>query len=154
MDCHNPDVYQVNIYQIIQIVVLITAVFIATLSIWWNRKTSKQQNTISLLMQDIDNEIIKKGIVVLLNEDKQKIKDFETNSQPVIDLRNLLNYCEMLSVGVNNGIYDFTMIKKAQKTMITKIYKHSKPYIDKRRIETNNNNFYKEFELFVEKLNK
>jgi Na+(H+)/acetate symporter ActP len=152
MDCLNST--NTDYYQIIQTVVLITAVFVATLSIWWSRKTSKQQNTIKLLMQDINNDVIKNGIRTLLERDKNDIANFDNNSIVAMEVRNLLNYCEMLSIGVNNGIYDFKMIKKAQKTMITKIYEHSKPYIDKRRADTNNNNFYKEFEFFVKKLNK
>jgi HAMP domain-containing protein len=41
-----------NYYQITQTVVLIAAVFVAILSIFWNRKTTKQQHTIKLLLED------------------------------------------------------------------------------------------------------
>lgn len=156
MDCLNS-----SIAQIIQTATLIVAVFVAGLSIWWHRKTTKQENTIKLLMKDLNDNLIKEGIKLLekIDNDEQDSIEIYANDKNIhkketIYIRNLLNYYEMVSVGVNKGIYDVQMIKQAQKTIITKIYQHSKLFIDKVREVKNNNNLYIEFERFVNKLNE
>lgn len=149
------------VYLFIQTVTLIVAVFVAGLSIWWHRKTTKQENTIKLLMKDLNDDLIKEGIELLekIDNDGQDSIEIYANSinkhkEETIHIRNLLNYYEMVSVGVNKGIYDVQMIKEAQKTIITKIYQHSKLFIDKIRKVKKNDDLYIEFEKFVNKLNE
>ncbi|SFV66855.1 hypothetical protein MNB_SUP05-5-851 [hydrothermal vent metagenome] len=132
------------------------AVFVAGLSIWWHRHTTKQENTIKLLMKDLNDDLIKEGIKLLESIDNDSIDIYANSSnrhkKETVNIRNLLNYYEMVSVGANKGIYDIKMIKQAQKTIITKIYQHSELFIKRVRKVENNNNLYIEFETFVEKL--
>jgi hypothetical protein len=76
------------------------------------------------------------------------------NKKEAVIIRNLLNYYEMISVGVNRGIYDVDMIRDAQKTILSNIYKHSKIYIDRRRTEELKPLLYIEFEKLIIVLNK
>jgi hypothetical protein len=156
VDCLSP-----NYYQITQTVVLIAAVFVAILSIFWNRKTTKQQHTIKLLLEDESNEFVKDGIKLLEKIDNDSQASIETyayknnkNKKEAVIIRNLLNYYEMISVGVNRGIYDVDMIRDAQKTILSNIYKHSKIYINRRRTEELKPLLYIEFEKLIIVLNK
>jgi hypothetical protein len=150
-----------NYYQVTQTVVLIAAVFVAILSIFWNRKTTKQQHTIKLLLEDESNEFVKDGIKLLEKIDNDSQASIETyayknnkNKKEAVIIRNLLNYYEMISVGVNRGIYDVDMIRDAQKTILSNIYKHSKIYINRRRTEELKPLLYIEFEKLIIVLNK
>lgn len=147
------------IFQIIQTATLIVAVFVAWMSIKKQRETTKKDKTISLLMKDLEDDFLKDGMKVLLkihnSEDNVAIyANLEhKNSDEAIAIRNLLNYYENISVGVNADIYDIEMIKKSQKSMIIAIYKQSKPFIALLREQNNNPKLYIEFEKFINILN-
>ncbi|SFV87039.1 hypothetical protein MNB_SUP05-SYMBIONT-4-113 [hydrothermal vent metagenome] len=136
------------------------AVSVAWRSINKQRDTTKKDKTISLLMKDLEDDFLEDGIQTLLkihdsDDDDVAIYANSTNKNDdnAIAIRNLLNYYENISVGVDSNIYDLEMIKKSQKTMILSIYKQSKPFIIRLREQNENPNLYIEFERFVEILN-
>ncbi len=145
------------IFQFIQTATLIVAVFVAWLSIKKQRETAKKDKTISLLMQDLEDDLLKEGMKILLEIHNSEDDDVAIYANPkhkhddeAIAIRNLLNYYENISVGVSAGIYDIEMIKQSQKSMIIAIYKQSKPFIKKTREQNRNPKSYIEFERFVD----
>ena len=111
-----------EIFQTIQTATLLVAVFVAWRAIVKQRDTAKKDKTISLLMKDLEDDFLTDGMKVLLNIHNSEDDDVAiyANSTHKSDnntnaIRNLLNYYENISVGVNSDIYDIEMIKKSQK---------------------------------------
>ena len=149
-----------EIFQTIQTATLLVAVFVAWRAIVKQRDTAKKDKTISLLMKDLEDDFLTDGMKVLLNIHNSEDDDVAiyANSTHKSDnntnaIRNLLNYYENISVGVNSDIYDIEMIKKSQKTMIIAIYNQSKPFIVRLREQNKNPNLYIEFEKLIGILN-
>jgi len=64
----------------------------------------------------------------------------------------IINYYEMLSVGVHEGIYDRNIIKRYNKSQIIKLFNLTRPFIEKIREEYNNQSLAMEFEKFARSL--
>jgi len=64
----------------------------------------------------------------------------------------VINYYEMLSVGVHEGIYDRNIIKRYNKSQIIKLFNLTRPFIEKIREEYNNQSLAMEFEKFARSL--
>jgi hypothetical protein len=110
------------------------AVFVAWISIKKQRETIKKDKTIGLLMKGLEDDFLTDGLKILRKIDEEyRIEHFaklsKKNSMDAIAIRNLSNYYEIIAVGIESDIYDITMIKYAQKTMIIRIYEHSEPFI-------------------------
>ncbi len=136
------------------------AVFVAWVSIKKQRETTKKDKTISLLMKDLEYDLLESGMRTLRHIHHSEDNDvaIDANSthsrdKEAISIRNLLNYYENISVGIAADIYDIEMIKKSQKSMIIAIYKQSKPFIIRLRAQNKNPNLYIEFEKFIGILN-
>lgn len=142
------------IFQIIQAATLIVAVFVAWVSIEKQRDTAKKNQTISLLMKDLEDDFLTDGLNILRNIDENfHIEDFakpnKKQSKEAIAIRNLLNYYEIIGVGIKSDIYDLMMIKEAQKTMIIRIYEQAEPFIIRSRREENNDTLWVKFQSLV-----
>ncbi len=61
----------------------------------------------------------------------------------------VINYYEMLSVGVHEGIYDRDIIKRYNKSQIIKLFDLTLPFIEKIREEYNSQSLAVEFEKFA-----
>ncbi|MDD9799352.1 MAG: DUF4760 domain-containing protein [Gammaproteobacteria bacterium] len=64
----------------------------------------------------------------------------------------IINYYEMLSVGIHEGIYDRNIIKRYNKSQIIKLFNLTRPFIEKIREEYNNQSLAMEFEKFARSL--
>ena len=150
MDLNSP-----IIFQMIQTATLIVAVFVAWTSIKKQRETAKKDKTIELLMKDLEDDFLTDGLSILRQVDaKYHIEDFakpgRKKSTQAIAIRNLLNYYEIIGVGIESDIYDITMIKEAQKTMIIRIFEQAEPFIVRSRREDNNVNLWIKFQGLVD----
>ncbi|SFV89390.1 hypothetical protein MNB_SUP05-SYMBIONT-5-950 [hydrothermal vent metagenome] len=119
------------------------------------RDTVKKDKTISLLMNDLEDKFLIKGLKILRQVDKKyRIEDFakedKKNIKETISIRGLLNYYEIIGVGIKSDIYDIGMIRDAHKTMIARIYEITEPFIKRSRIEDNNQELWIKFEDSVE----
>ncbi|WP_180334620.1 DUF4760 domain-containing protein [Bathymodiolus thermophilus thioautotrophic gill symbiont] len=146
-------------FQVIQTATLIVAVFVAWISIKKQRETIKKEKTIGLLMKDLEDDFLTDGLKILRKIDKEyHIEDFakanKKNSDDAIAIRNLLNYYEIIGVGIESDIYDIAMIKDAQKTMIIRIYEQAEPFIIRSRQEDNNANLWIKFQNLIDILRR
>ena len=141
-------------YNFLQTAALIAAVLIAYLAIYKQRDIAKKNKTIELLMKDLEDDFLAQGLVILREVDEEhNIGDFakqnKKTSSEAIAIRNLLNYYEIIGVGVESNIYDIDMIKDAQKTMIVRIYEQATPFIKRSREQDNNLSLWVKFEKLV-----
>ncbi|CAC9950033.1 hypothetical protein [uncultured Gammaproteobacteria bacterium] len=146
-------------FQIIQTATLIVAVFVAWISIKKQRETIKKDKTIGLLMKDLEDDFLTDGLKILRKIDEEyRIEDFaklgKKNFKEAIAIRNLLNYYEIIGVGIESDIYDITMIKDAQKTMIIRIYEQAKPFIIRSRQVDNNADLWIKFQGLIDILRR
>jgi hypothetical protein len=63
----------------------------------------------------------------------------------------LLNHFELVSVGIQNKIYDETMIKESWCSIVCRTYKQASPYIDARRANSGCRTIYQEFEWLAKR---
>ncbi|MBA5248153.1 MAG: DUF4760 domain-containing protein [Gammaproteobacteria bacterium] len=94
-------------FQIIQAATLIVAVFVAWVSIKKQRDTAKKNKTISLLMQDLEDDFLTDGLNILRSvDDNFHIEDFaksnKKQSNEATAIRNLLNYYEIIGVDIED----------------------------------------------------
>ncbi len=143
-------------FQILETAAVIAAVFVALFAIQKQRDTAKKDKTIVLLMNNLEDRLLKDGIKLLLKvhldeNDDVAIYANQSHKKDVefIAIRNLLNYYENVAIGVKANIYDIEMIKKSQGTMISHIFKQSQPFINKLREAERNPSLYIEFEDFI-----
>jgi hypothetical protein len=92
----------------------------------------------------LEDDFLTDGLKILRKIDEEyRIEDFaklgKKNFKEAIAIRNLLNYYEIIGVGIESDIYDITMIKDAQKTMIIRIYEQAEPCLF---IQNNNLSFF------------
>ncbi len=144
-------------YSFVQTAALIAAVFVAYWAILKQRDIAKKNKTIELLMKDLEDDFLTQGLNILRETDQNyHIEDFAKESKKKTDeaiaIRNLLNYYEIIGVGIKSDIYDVEMIKDAQKTMIIRIYEQSYPFIKRSREQDNNPELWVEFEYLVSAL--
>ncbi len=145
------------LFNLLQTVALMAAVLVASLAILKQRDIAKKDKTIELLMKDLEDDFLTEGLSILREVDgnnriEDSAKEDKKNSNKAIAIRNLLNYYEIIGVGVQSDIYDLDMIKDAQKTMIVRIYEQSAPFIKRYRSQYNNNTLWKNFEQLVDSL--
>lgn len=88
-----------------------------------------------------------KNIRLLANGDAR-------NSDECKDIRYLLNHLESLSVGIQAGIYDETMLKKSWCGIVLDTYKHATPYIAATREAEHRSTIYQELEWLATRWKK
>lgn len=76
-------------------------------------------------------------------------KQWAENRERIV---RVINYYEMLSVGIHEGIYDRNIIKRYNKSQIIKFFNLTLPFIEKIREEYNNQSLAMEFEKFARSL--
>lgn len=63
------------------------------------------------------------------------------------DIRIVLNEFELVAIGIQRGILDYTIYNRWMKSEAIRYWNHSLPFIGELRRRLNNNNIYKEFEV-------
>ncbi len=66
-------------------------------------------------------------------------------------VRYVLNHYERIAIGIQEGIYDEVMLKKASYTSVRKLHDQAKPFIDGVRENESTKTYYQEFEWLVER---
>lgn len=124
-----------------------------------NRK-NLQQKTLSMeamrilwsdrLLEDDIRKILKAKNI---SQYAEKRGDVHVHNKEWEETRNrivrIINYYEMLSVGVHEGIYDRNIIKRYNKSQIVILFDLTQPFIEKFRKEYNVRSVAEEFEKFA-----
>lgn len=106
----------------------------------WSDRSFEDDIRDVLGINDISQYTEKRGDV--RTDDKQWTEKRER-------LVRVINYYEMLSVGVHENIYDRNIIKLYNKSQIIKLFNLTLPFIEKIREEYNNPSLAMEFEKFA-----
>ncbi|MDB5655740.1 MAG: hypothetical protein JWQ94_3353 [Tardiphaga sp.] len=59
----------------------------------------------------------------------------------------MLNEFELVAIGIQRGILDYTIYHRWMKSTAIKYWNHGLPFITELRTRLNNNDIYKEFEV-------
>lgn len=118
---------------------------------WWtNRRDRKQEalNTFHCLQSEVFDNInaISKNTIKEIAKDLQS-KEFTEYSHYLVRI-------EQFCIGINAGIYDFSITKKIAAQYLNNIYYKSLPVIEQRRKMFPDEPQCTEFESVVKKMNK
>jgi hypothetical protein len=136
---------------------------IATVAILANRKTSRQKSAIDVVMDMQESgEILKKLAVMREMHDSPDASIEQLAKKGLADglaekakiVREVLMFCETLSSGVRNGIYDEKIIRDNISTTLINIWDMSESFIKRVRVDRKNKAFYEHFEWLVERFKK
>lgn len=103
---------------------------------------SKRQNSVNILITIREDSKIDSGIAVLRkieqdlknNPDATPVEYYahiaNADTKQAKRIRHVLNSCEQLASGINEGIYDEALIKKSKCSTIIKIYERAEKFIE------------------------
>lgn len=131
---------------------------IAVVAILANRKTARQKNAIDVIMDMQESgEILKKLAVMREIHDSPEASVEQLAKKGLTDelaekaktVREILMFCETLSSGTRNGIYDEKIIRDNISTTMINIWDMSESFIKRIRTDKKNPKFYEHFEWLV-----
>jgi len=137
---------------------LFFAAAVAVVSVLYARATAKKQQSADLLLQNrTDTELVNamRCISGLHERGDGSIRDLavkdaaETNEAKCV--RYVLNHWEYVSVGVQAGIYDESMLRSASFNTVVHLHKSVRPFIDNLRGITGRHTIYQEFQWLAER---
>ena len=150
------------------VVVEVFAILAAVVCIWkqiqQQRILQKQNNSISIMMAFSTNPDIMQALLVVAkihNSSEEKVDTYAEEAPPNgsdetewLDKRRklflLVNYLEMVSVGIKSNIYDRKIIYDSAKTIFTQTYECMKPFIERRRALKHSQSFGEKFEQIAQ----
>lgn len=131
----------------------VAATFIAIWGVYSQRWITRRQTTVQHLFALKADASIQANLATLIKAargdqnlaawaDKDKIGDETT-----LSIIAVLNDYELLSTGIQNGIYDLQIVKKYDASTLKRIWSNALPFIAALRNRTNIPTLWKEFEL-------
>lgn len=130
---------------------VITGVLVALLSLKYTIVLAKKKQSSDLVFAGRNDKDFISGVRALKRRHEARdIKElaFARNQlEPDAEsIRYLLNYFEVMSVGVMNGIYDERILGCNYRSTVVKVLEYSIAYIDELRRVQNNKDIYKALE--------
>lgn len=150
------------------VVVEVLAILVAVVCIWkqiqQQRILQKQNNGISIMMAFSTNPELMQALLVsaeIHNAPEEKVEDYAEEAPPNasdekewLDKRRnlflLVNYLEMVSVGIKSNIYDRKIIYDSAKTIFTQTYERMEPFMKRRRRLKHIQSFGENFEQIAQ----
>ncbi|WP_116866573.1 DUF4760 domain-containing protein [Pseudomonas syringae] len=142
--------------EILRNLLVLFGILVAIISVISVKRTAKRKQTADLLFGTRADEQLSTGYKLLqklhdatdLNmrafANKEKNDSEETNS-----IRYVLNHWERVCVGINQEIYDETMLHSSSYSTIINIYDQALPFIQAVRENTGKATYYQELECLV-----
>lgn len=146
-------------------VAVTVAAFVAIWGITSHREMTRKSHTIDLLLHDTEEEHYKAGVNFLRSicDNKKELlayarakstdeyKEHEENKyQNSLLIDNLLNFLEDIAIGVDEDIFDYSLIKRAQRSFFIDIFDKAYPYI--KEVRKDHPKGYIELEVLINKL--
>ena len=129
---------------------------IALLSLVYIRRTARERNSLELLIQMRENDNLKEGLKIIRaihhskHDDMEKFcYEDEQNTDEALSIRGLLNFFEVISLGIRRKFYDEIVIKASHFSTFILVWNMTLPYITKRRQMMNNDKLFMEFEGLI-----
>ena len=137
---------------------VLAGVLVAIFSIWTSRLLARRKQAADLLFASRSDTRLQKGADIILDhytsESKNIValaKDEHDSCDDAREIRYVLNHFELLSVGIQNKIYDETMIKQSWCSIVCRTYQQVAPYIQERRQVSSKRTIYQEFEWLAKR---
>ena len=131
------------------------AIVAAILSLWAiisNRFLAQRQETLKLIAEseaDLEMAEAKRTFIRLANKDGglgQYGELDRMDGNEAMAIRMVLNELELISIGIQRGILDFSFVERWNKNVIISYYDHALPFITRIRNVTGKDTYYQEVE--------
>jgi len=139
----------------------LVGVLVAVISVLTVRATARRKQSADVIFATRNDELLRNGIRLIREEAlhtnsniRKYAKPPEAQTENAAAIRYVLNHFEYVAVGIQDGIYDEEMFKKASFSTIMEIRRHSETYITDVRSEQNRDTIYQEFCWLCERWKK
>lgn len=133
-------------------------VLVAIISVLSARATAKKKQSADLLSSSRSDEELVNGLRCLSSlhnrpdaNIRQYALDANANSDEAKSIRYVLNHYEYVAVGLQSGIYDETMLRRASHNTVVSLFTHARPFIEALREHKNRPSLYQEMQCMAER---
>lgn len=137
---------------------LFIGIIVAVASVWTMRVVARKKQTADFLFLSRTDQKLLDGNKVLSELHASEDKNMRTfackekfDTSECIHIRYVLNHYERIAIGIQEGIYDESMLKKASYSSVRNLHDQAKPFIDGVRDSEKTKTYYQEFEWLVER---
>ncbi|EOT2067138.1 TPA: DUF4760 domain-containing protein [Proteus mirabilis] len=137
---------------------LFIGIAVAITSVWTMRVVARKKQTADFLfVSRTDKQLLEgnKCLSELHSAEDKNMRSFGCREKFDTDeckhITYVLNHYERIAIGIQEGIYDDLMLKKASYNSVLRLHSKSKPFIDAVRENEGVKTYYQEFEWLVEK---
>lgn len=136
----------------------LVGVSVAIVSMLVVRQTAKRKQSADLLFASRADKELMAGLRCLSqlhNNPSANIRTYADKSQSGTEeaksIRYVLNHWEYVSVGIQAGIYDESMLWNASHGTVTSLHRHARPFIDALRESSGRQTIYQEIQWLAER---
>lgn len=133
-------------------------VLVAVVSVLSARATAKKKQSADLLSSTRSDEELVNGLRCLSNlhnrvdaNIRQYAQDAMADSIEAKSIRYVLNHYEYVAVGLQSGIYDEAMLRRASHNTLVSLFTHARPFIEALRDHKNRPSLYQEMQCMAER---
>lgn len=123
-------------------------------ALWLFKRQQRQQlrtHTHQVIKEDLRWRERILGILRAVKGREISHNDLQETTALQNDIREVLNYCENISLGIRHGIYDEETIRDSYAKLFVVLYAHIERLIHESRYESNNPETYGAFTAIVKK---
>jgi len=132
-------------------------VLVAVVSVLSARATAKKKQTADLLSSTRADEELVAGLRCLSElhnrpdaNIRQYASDLKASSDEAKSIRYVLNHYEYVAVGLQSGIYDEGMLRRASHNTVVNLFTHARPFIEALREHKHRPSLYQEMQCMAE----
>ena len=139
-------------------VTIIIGVVIALASVLAARSTAKKKQSADLLFNSRGDPLLQGGYLQVRDHHDSDTKNMRAlasgdkrHTDEAKQIRYLLNHFESLSVGIQAGIYDESMLKMAWHGVVLEVHEKALPFIKANRERDKRDTIWQEFEWLAKR---
>ncbi|MEI4812062.1 DUF4760 domain-containing protein [Pseudomonas aeruginosa] len=144
--------------EIFRNVFFLVGVGVAVASVLSARATAKKKQSADLLASIRNDKELIDGLRKLAelhnradSNIRQYAQDANSATPEAVSIRYVLNHWEYVAVGVQGGIYDEDMLRKASHNTVVSLYNHARPFIECLRECKQRPSLYQEMQEMAER---
>lgn len=138
---------------------IVLGVMVGMASIGTARSIARKKQAADLLFASRANPVLQEAAQCINKHHNSKTSNLRVLTDPNVSeheaeaktIRVLLNHFELISVGIQSGIYDELMIKESWCNIVITTYDQALPFIQATRERDGKNTVYQEFELLAKR---
>lgn len=134
----------------IQEIILALGLGATVFTLVFNHKENKRQSTLDLIIHQRSNDKLNNAV----NHVVSLARNLNNNSNSIKDIIEVLNFREFVSVGINTGIIDEKVYKRAYCSVMIRDWKLLKSTIFSIREKQNKQTLFQDFEILAKRWEK